>query len=259
MARSVDDFLLDFSKEEAGGGGNRIKVKDGWHFVKILSAKTTVSAQKSTPGLQVTFKFLDGKYKGKKIEDTLWLSPKAMSRFRTLLAAVGKTVKATSKLKMSAVIAALKGQELYIETETEESEGYADRSRVTFQGFQSEEDYDPDEEGDEEDEDEEDDDIEDDEDDVEDEDEEEEEPAPKKRTRKPAAKKAPARKRKAAPEPDEDDEDDLDDEEEDDDEPEPPKRKRAAKKAPAKRTKKKAPVEDEDDDEDLDSLDLDDL
>src|ERR1700739_3439535 len=98
---SVNDFLIDFSKEEAGGGGNNVKVPDQWHHVKILNAKPTVSAQKGTEGLEITFAFLDGKLrKGKKkIVETLWATPKAYSRFRLLLEACDVTV--PGKIKLS--------------------------------------------------------------------------------------------------------------------------------------------------------------
>lgn len=224
---SVDDFIIDFNKEEESGGGG-IKIKEGTYRVKIIAAKHTVSAEKGTHGLEIMLQIMEGKYKGKKLRDTLWARPKAYSRFRLLLEAIGKKVPA--KIKIGVIAKAVKGSTLYVEVEDEKArEGYSTRSRVTFQGFISEDDYNPD------DEDEDDDDLE-----EEDEDEEEE---------------------------DEDELEDEDEEDEEEEEPEPPKKKRAKKTkkaAPAaakKRSKRKAKDEDEDeeDDEDLEDLDLDDL
>lgn len=232
---SVEDFIIDFSKEESGGGGG-IRVKKGIYRVKIVAAKPTVSAEKGTPGLELTFAFLDGDLRKKKtrLKDTLWNSPKAYSRFRLLLQACGK--KLPKKVNAAKIAAAVKGCELYIDVEDEKPrEGYSKtRSRVGFEGFINPEDYDPDAAEDE--------DEEEDEDLDEDEEEEDED----------------------LDDDDEDEDDDLEDEDEEEEEEEPPKRKARRKKAApaaAKKRSKRKPKkdEDEDEDEDLDDLDLDDL
>lgn len=208
MARSVDDFVIDFRKEEDAGGGNRIKVPDGWYRVKIASAKATTSDNKGTPGLEMTCLITEGKYRKKKFNETLWATPKAYRRFRTLLEACGKKV--PTKVNIVRIAKAITGEELYMELEVEERDGYKPRSRVTFEGFVSVDDYDPDDEpdaGDEDDEDLDDEDADEDEDLDEDEEEEEEPPARKRRSR--AKAKTSTRKRKPADD-DEDDEDDLD-------------------------------------------------
>lgn len=189
---NVDDFIIDF-KDEVEGGGGGIRVKEGTYSVRILGAKPIVSEEKGTPGLEIVFAFKDGKYKGKKITDRLWATPKAYSRFRTLLEACGKRVPA--RVNLVKIGEGVKGCSLYIEIADEAREGYSTRSRVTFNGFVHPDDYDPDEADDDEDEDDEVEDVDDDEDE-----EEEEEPAPKPRARKTKAKAKPA-----------DDDEDLDD------------------------------------------------
>jgi hypothetical protein len=259
--KSVADTIIDFSKEETGGGGG-IRIKEGTYRAKIVKAVPTVSAEKGTEGLAVTFQILDGKYKGKKIVDTLWVSPKAYSRFRTLLEACEADV--PKRIKLSSIASAVKGSTLYIEVQDEEREGYSTRSRVTFEGFMSEDAYDPDDEDtDDEDDEDLDDDEELDEDDEETEEDEfdEMDRAELKSHIKENDLDVTVRKSMS--------DDDLreaireaagdEDEDEEDEEPEPPKRRRAskAKAAPAKtrsRNRKKAT-----DDEDLDELDLDDL
>lgn len=202
---SVEDYVIDFSKEESGGS---IRLPKGKYRVKITTAKAIKSQEKKTPGLELGLTFLEGKAKGKKMRETLWATPKAYSRFRLLLEAVGK--KPPKQVKLGPIARSVKGEELVVELDDEEREGYSTRSRVTFEGFFSEEDFDDDLDGDdEEDEDEELEDADEDEDEEDDEDEEEDEPAPKKRRKKAPAKK---RSRKAADEEDEDDDElDLDD------------------------------------------------
>lgn len=190
MARksSVDDFVIDFSKEEGGQGGG-IHVKPARYRVKIVTAKPVVSANKGTKGLELMLQIVEGKYKGKKLRETLWATTKAYSRFRFLLAAVGK--KAPTKVELGRIANAVKGAVILVDVDDEEREGYKTRSRVDFEGFYPE-DY-------------EDDDTDDDDDDTDDDldevvDEEEDEP-PKKR-----------KKKKPEPEDDDDDDDlDLDD------------------------------------------------
>lgn len=203
-SQNVEDFIIDF-KDEVEGGGGGIRVKEGTYLVRILGAKAIESEDKGTPGLEIVFAFKDGKYKGKKITDRLWATPKAYSRFRTLLEACGKKVPA--RVNLVKIGAGVKGATLYIEIADETRDGYSTRSRVTFNGFIHPDDYDPDEDDTDEDEEEDDLEEEDEDDDTEEDEDEEEEPAPKRRARKTA----PARRtRKKAVEDDDEDLDDLD-------------------------------------------------
>lgn len=202
--KSVDDFIIDFKKEEQGGGG--IRVKPGQYKVKILKAKPIVSEEKGTPGLEIFFVFTEGKYKGKRMRDRLWASPKAYGRFRTLLEACGKRV--PQRVNLLKIARAIIGCELVIDVDDEQPrEGYGRRSRVTFEGFISIDDY--------EDEDEEDEDLDEEEDededleDEEEEDEEEEESEPPKRKRRRATSKTGSKRRRRS-EPEDNDDDDLD-------------------------------------------------
>lgn len=205
MAKEAS-IRIDFSKEEEVGGGN-VRWPEGDYHVKIVSAKAVRSSEKETPGIQVTYQVVEGKKKGKKITDTLWITPKSLSRVRLLLEAVGVKV---PKSAVNLPLAKLRGKLLWIEIQDEERDGYDTRSRVAFQGFMSEDDYESDPDDDDEDddlEDEDDDDLddeddEDEDDDDEDEDEEDEEPV-KKRKKRPAAKKKKAKS-------DDDDIEDLD-------------------------------------------------
>lgn len=202
--KSAGTLHIDFGKEEEGGGGNRIHWPEGDYHVQILKASTGRSSEKDTPYLEVHFKVLDGKKKGKTFAEQLYITPKSLTRIRLLLEAIGVKV---PKSAVNIPLKKLRGKTLWVELGDEEREGYDTRSRVTFRGFESEEehdeeddedeDIDDDEDEDEEDEDEEDedDDEEDDEDD-EDEDEEEEEEPPKKKARKRKAKPKPAAKKK---------------------------------------------------------------
>ena len=167
---AVDDFLIDFSKEEQGAGGS-IRLKPGQYHVKIVDAKPTRSEKKGTMGLELKLKFLDGKPAGKTMVERLWATPKAYSRFRTLLEAVGAEV--PKRINLSDIADDIKGETLFVELDDEEREGYRTRSRVTFEGFISEDDADDSEDDDDEDVDEED-----------DEDEEEEPPAKKRKSKK---------------------------------------------------------------------------
>lgn len=214
----VEDFIIDFAKEVKSGGG-RFKVPEGKYPVDIINAKPTSAAQKGTPGLELLLKITEGPRKGKKFKETLWATPKAYSRFRGLLEACD--IRVPAKVNLVKLAEKLKGKSLVVELEDEidEKGKYKPRSRVAFEGFINEADYDPDEDAPEDDGEDEDEDL--DEDDV-----------------------------------DEDEDEDDEDDEDEDDEPEPPKRKKKAA-APAAKKKRKKPVEDDDDDDD--DLDLDDV
>lgn len=227
MAKSVEDYVIDFSKEEESGGG-AARYKEGTYAVKIIAAKPTSSSEKGTPGLEVIFQFTEGKYKGKKVKDTLWATPKAYGRFRSLLEACGKKV--PTKVNLVKIAKVVKGSELYIELQDEAREGYSTRSRVSFDGFINEDDYDPESAADDDDED----DDEDEDEDLDEDDEEEDED-----------------------EDDEDEEDeDEDDEEEEEEKPKAKKKAKSKAKPKAKGKKKKAK---DDDDEELEELDLEDF
>lgn len=197
---NVDDFMVDFAKSEDTGG--RVRLKPGTYLAKIKSAKPIVSAKAKTPGLQLTLVFTEGKPKGKTMIETIYITPKTYSRLRALLEACGKQVNTKTAIKLSRIAAAVKGEELYVEVEDEKSEGYSARSRVTWEGFISTDDYEPDDddEDDDEDDDLEDVDEDDDNDDSDDDEEEDEKPPTKKR------------RAKSKPKDDDDDDDfDLDD------------------------------------------------
>lgn len=238
MASNV--ISIDFSKEEESGGG-RVRYPEGDYHVKIIKAKATRSSEKDTPGIEVTFKILEGKKKNKQMTDTLWLTPKSLRRVRLLLEAVGVKV---PKSAVNLPLKKLSGKTLWVELQDEEREGYDTRSRVAFEGFMSEAEYEAaedEEDEDEEDEDEDDDDLEDDDEDEDDDDEDEDDD-------------------------DEDDDDEDEDEDEDDDVVEEPAKKRKKKgsakssKSTRKQTsKKKGTTKKKSKKSDTEDLDLDEL
>jgi len=239
MASNV--ISIDFSKEEESGGG-RVRYPEGDYHVKIIKAKATRSSEKDTPGIEVTFKILEGKKKNKQMTDTLWLTPKSLRRVRLLLEAVGVKV---PKSAVNLPLKKLSGKTLWVELQDEEREGYDTRSRVAFEGFMSEAEYEAAE--DEEDEDEDDDDLEDDDDEDEDDDDDDDED-------------------EDDDEDDDDDEDEDEDDDDDDDVVEEPAKKRKKKgsakssKSTRKQTsKKKGTAKKKSKKSDTEDLDLDEL
>lgn len=277
---NVDDYIIDFSKEETGGGGG-IRIKEGTYNAKIISAKPVKSGDKGTPGLELKLKILDGpkSAKGKVITDTLWATPKAYSRFRTLLEAAGKKVPA--KVNLVKIAKAVKGIELYIEVQDEDDKNgkYKTRSRVTFEGYihpdnVDEDDDDDEDEDDDDDLDEDDDDVEDDDEDEDDEDEDEDDDdeedysemsvaelrnlAKERGLKVTAANRKSKAKLTALLEAD-DESDDEDDDDEDDDEPEEKPARRAAKGKASAKGRKSSKKKKASDDDDLDDIDLEDF
>lgn len=212
--KSTSAHTWDFSKEEGGGGGKRYR--EGDYLVQVVKVKPITAEEKGTPGLEVTFRFLDGKHKGDTFTDRLWNTPKSLWRTRSLIEAVGEDVPAKAgDWKIIARLVLKK--EVVVTLGDDEYDGRI-RSRVT--DFLDPEEFDDDEDdNDLDDEDEDDDDLDDeddeedeDEEELDDEDEEDEEPAPKRRRRSSSSKTKPksgSRKRKAKDE-DDDDLDDLD-------------------------------------------------
>ncbi len=218
---SATDYILDFKKEEKPEGSARVKI--GTYKVRIGKPKIR-RASTGNIGLSIPLTILEGRYKKKKITESLWMSPKAFHRYRELLEACGKKVPA-GRADIRKIGQAVEGEEIYIQVVDDEQEGYATKSVVAFQGgFISPDDYEDDDtdedDADDEDDDEPDDeDEEDEDDDLDDEDDEddEDEPAPRRKaTRKTSTKRAPA-KRKARKSADDDDDlselglDDFDD------------------------------------------------
>jgi hypothetical protein len=172
---------IDFRKEEEGGGGG-IRLPENDYAAKILKAKKVRSSEKDTPGIAVTFQLTEGKYKGKKITDRLWITPKSLWRIRALLEALGVTV---PKKAVDLPLGKITGKELGITLTDDDPYQGRIRSRVSDfvdletlgEDDEDEDEYeDEDEDEDEDEEDEDDDDLDDDdEEDDEDGDEEEEE------------------------------------------------------------------------------------
>lgn len=130
---TVEDFIIDFSKQEDGAGGS-IRVPEATYAVQVLGAKPVTSSEKGTPGLEIAFMITDGKYRGKKFTERLWATPKAYGRFRSLLEACGKKV--PDRVNLTRIAAAIKGCELYVELQDDKpQEGFRTRSRVAFEGF----------------------------------------------------------------------------------------------------------------------------
>jgi len=166
----INDFIIDFSKEERGG---QFHTKPGKYKVKILKAVPT-KASTGTACLEMTMIFLDGKNKKKKMVERMYLTEKTFFRARNLLEACGKDVPDKGKFRLPAVAKAVTGQIIYVDLddEVDESGQYPVKSRVRMRGgFLSVENVE--EDVDDDDEDTDDDDDEDTEDDTDDDDEDE--------------------------------------------------------------------------------------
>lgn len=241
----ADVAVIDFSKmEESEGGGKRYK--EGDYVGRIASAKRDVSSEKGSPCIKVVLQFTEGRYKGKKITERLWLSPKALPRLVDMLEILGVKV---PKKEVQLPLKKLVGKEIGFSLEDEEYDEKI-RSRVSWDFL------DPDDVRESDDDDDDDElDIDDDDDDDLDPDDEDDE--------------------------DDEDDDDDDDDDEDDDDVDLDDMDRAELKAYIKdndldvkvtKKMKEAKIrklieaaesddddDDEDDDDDLESLDLDDL
>lgn len=161
---------IDFTKDESEGGRRRFP--EGDYHVKYVGFKTGRSKEKDTPYVRVSLQIVEGKYKGEKVSDFLYLSDKALWRIRSFLEALGVSV---PKKKVNINFKKYIGKELAVTLTDDEYNGRIS-SRVTdfldldtFRGAdEDDEDYDDEDE----DTDDEDTDDEDEEDDDEDEDEE---------------------------------------------------------------------------------------
>lgn len=172
MAQKVK---VDFSDVESRGGkkgsGGRKHYPPADYHVKCVGAKLGKSGDKETPRVEVTYKIVEGKYKGGQLRDDLYLTPKSLWRLRQTLEAMGM------KIPNKAVgldVDNLKGKELAVTLDDDE---YNDTvySKVvdafTLAEFEGSDDEDVDDVDD--DDDEEDDEDEDDDEDTDDEDEDE--------------------------------------------------------------------------------------
>lgn len=96
MAKAPKPVTIDFTKEEEGAGGARPRYPEGDYVLKVKSAKYITSKDKGTPGIEVKYVIVSGpggeKHKGKPVTDTLWLTPKSLSRVRGFLETVGMKV-----------------------------------------------------------------------------------------------------------------------------------------------------------------------
>lgn len=161
---SADTFVADFGNmEESEGGGARYP--EGDYIGTITKATRDVSSEKGTPHIKLVLKIKEPeKYKGKKITERLWSTPKSLSRIYDLLTILGIKV---PKKEVAIPLKKLVGKDIGFTLVDEEYEGKK-RSRVAWDWLDPDDVF-----TDEDDEDEEDDDLElDEEDEDEDEDEE---------------------------------------------------------------------------------------
>lgn len=84
-------LTVDFSKAKGGGGNKRYPEAD----YKFKFTAWEVVSKREEPddkGYKVTLQFADGKYKGQKIIDRLWLQDNTLWRLRLFLEAMGVDV-----------------------------------------------------------------------------------------------------------------------------------------------------------------------
>jgi len=159
---------IDFSDTNSREGkkGNRsAHVPEGDYLVKCVKAELTKSSgEKKSPEIKVTYRFVNGKQKGKQIIDDLYLTEGALWRLRATLEGMGIPV--PSK-KVNVDPARMVGKTLGVSIEDDEYDGKV-RSRVVDSFLETElsdEEEEDDEDEEDEDEDEDDDDEEEDDDD----------------------------------------------------------------------------------------------
>lgn len=147
---------VDFAKAQGGGGNKRYP--EGDYKVKFIDWK--IVSKRDDPdskGVQAFFTILEGKYKGQKISDRLWLQDNTLFRIRLFLEAMDVTV---PEKKANVNFEKYVGNELGVTLVDNEYNGrttsqvgdYIDLE--TLAGADEEDDEDEDEEDDDEDEDE---------------------------------------------------------------------------------------------------------
>jgi U3 small nucleolar RNA-associated protein MPP10 len=123
---SADVAVLDFGNmKESEGGGKRYP--EGDYVGKILKASRDVSSDKGSPCIKLNIAITyPEKYKGKKLVERLWLSPKSLERVYDLLTTLGMKV---PKTEVQLPLKKLKGKEIGFTLVDEEYENRL-RSRL---------------------------------------------------------------------------------------------------------------------------------
>jgi cobalamin biosynthesis protein CobT len=88
---SSEGVVVDFSKAKGGGGNKRYPEAD----YKFKFTAWELVGKKEDPdekGFKVTLQFSEGKYKGQKIIDRLWLQDNTLWRLRLFIEAMGVDV-----------------------------------------------------------------------------------------------------------------------------------------------------------------------
>jgi hypothetical protein len=124
-ARKSKPYVVDFSKDTSEDGRRRFP--EGDYKVKVVSHKTGESKEKGTPFVQVNLEITEGKYKGDKVSDRLYMTDGSLWRVRSFLEAMGVSV---PRKKMSVVWSKYYGNELGITLSDDEYEGRV-RSRIS--------------------------------------------------------------------------------------------------------------------------------
>jgi hypothetical protein len=117
---------LPFDKEEEARG-QRPRYNEGDYLVKVATAKPIRSKEKDTPGIEMTFRFTDGQYRGKKIVETLWITPKSLNRIRQMLEIWGMRV---PKKAVNLELNNLKGKTIGISIEDDTYEDNRGKERT---------------------------------------------------------------------------------------------------------------------------------
>lgn len=123
--KSSKAYVIDFSKDTSEGGRKRYPEAD--YRVKLVGHKTGESKDKGTPFVQLNMEMVEGKYKGEKISDRLYITDNSLWRIRSALEAMGVTV---PRKRMSIKWADHYGKELGVTITDDEYEGRV-RSRVS--------------------------------------------------------------------------------------------------------------------------------
>jgi hypothetical protein len=168
--KSKADIIIPMDKMEESTGGRPYFKGEPTLKCKIIKVEKGNSKDKGTPYVRVHLRVMEGKFKGKKTYEDLYITPKALQRIRDLLKACGINVpKKRFKFPMDRVVGKVVGVEFQDDDYEDNKGNTRTTSRVAFDGFMAADDI-PDEDEDE-DEDEDDDDLEEDDDDEEEEEE----------------------------------------------------------------------------------------
>lgn len=101
-----ESYDADAAEARAKAGG---RIPPGFHHAKLIGAKRITSAQKQTPGWELTFEVTAGPFKGSEVTDKIWVTDNQMMRDN--LAHFGKRLGLLVKTKDGKGLAKVEGKQ----------------------------------------------------------------------------------------------------------------------------------------------------